>query len=68
MRRFSESRGGGSRQDVLNTEGADGPFGSDKDQEARVTYKIEKKQVAGQKREDGAPESGVDRARGDGRP
>ena len=36
-RRFFGSRGGGSRQDVLTTEEADGPLGSDKVQEARAT-------------------------------
>ena len=37
MRRLFGSRGGGSRQDVLTTEEADGPLGSDKVQEARAT-------------------------------
>ena len=39
MRRFFGSGGGAGRQDVLITEGADGPFVSDRDQEARATCK-----------------------------
>ena len=48
MRRLFGSRGGGSRQDVPITEEADGPLGSDKDQEARETSKKAQKQLAGQ--------------------
>ena len=55
LRRFSGSRGGGSRQDVLITEEAVGPLGSDEDQEACVAYKKVGKEGLGQKRKDGPP-------------
>ena len=50
LRRLSGSRGGGSRQDVLITEEAVGPLGSDEDQEACVAYRKANNQGAGRKR------------------
>ena len=66
MRTLFGSHGGGSRRDVLITAEAGGSLVSDKDQEARVTYRRAKKQGAGQKRKDSVPRSSRDNVRGDG--
>ena len=53
MRRLFRYCGGAVCQDLMTTEDAAGPLGSDKGQEVRATYKKERKQGAGQKGKEG---------------
>ena len=51
MRRLFGSRGGAGRRDVLDTEDANGPSISDRDQEARATKEKAKEQGGGPEKE-----------------